>query len=72
VGAIVLGRCRCTQVWVCMQRILVKAMKKTHDRSVEVARTVNCEFGCQMKDGNDELRCLGNVSLCEADCFESK
>ena len=55
-----------------MQRILVKAMKKTHDRSVEVARTVNCEFGCQMKDGNDELRCLGNVSLCEADCFESK
>jgi len=46
--------------------------KKTHDRSVEVARTVNCEFGCQMKDGNDELRCLGNVSLCEADCFESE
>ena len=46
-----------------------KGVCVSHDRSTDVARTINREFEVtKMKDGSDELTWLGNVSLC---CFES-
>lgn len=43
----------------------------SHDSSVDVARTVNCEFEiAEMEGGRDELTCLSNMSLGEADGFE--
>ena len=44
----------------------------SHDGSVDIAGTVDCEFEiAKMEDGRDELTCLGNMSLGKANSFES-